>query len=750
MRRHLPRYLEGQSLVIIMLFLALIFIVIGLAIDGGLLYAQRRLMQNTADAACLAASNKLALGQSPDSAITAASEVISTNLSLNAPGTLDYTDVSQVYSPTIGSGVGLSRGIEVLTPSVRVALRAPAFTYFLRMVGIETYTVSARARCAPALGGGASPFAVSRWRGYDSRDDFVAGLSTDLPLPQTYREGGSTQYMRVRDILQAQSLSDGICCPNSSGDLSSEWPGWFSGSYPGNPLDDNFCCLYSQPLRPATPDDPGYETVIVAESETSNDSGSRYKGTVVLDFRDLTRTPFYANGLTPDTDVNVYKDFVTRYILDGYPGPFIYSGQQVAVYSGLSAGQVVAPFDLRYDVGDEITVLIYNGTIYENPSFRISFPPADGSDSDYAYEEKDRAAFSGPNQFPPDCDINAINPVTGGPYTGAYAFDGTSLGVGTSPAAYRLTVDPLLPGGNQVGGVILAKLRVFLSSNPPTWGTLQGRWTWTNDDGTPGNSGWLNLDINGAAPAVTVDGSDGVGTSFTLQLQQSETGECITIDPLSPTLTLTRTLPLRYQGAQSLYIEVEDSPSYVRRAIYALVNLGADSNDFYAYFPGMLIYDPIEPGDPKVVVPFKAETVGGTPLNVTDLDRITYDWFEFNPGTSALTSVAPPADINAQLTPRNDLEIRVGRNAAVNKRYYLRITVQENGYTHWVWYHLWIREPLNQTNNINEFIYVLGYARMRVTYIDSNTIKGRAISGLLQRPDEILVGFLPRLVSWEE
>ena len=105
MHRFLQRYSPGQSLPLVGLMAVMLFLMTGLAIDGGLLYAQHRLMQNTADASCLAASSQLSLGKTEDEAKARAKDVIGTNLGstgpgtgVNAPGTLAYTAIGDVVN----------------------------------------------------------------------------------------------------------------------------------------------------------------------------------------------------------------------------------------------------------------------------------------------------------------------------------------------------------------------------------------------------------------------------------------------------------------------------------------------------------------------------------------------------------------------------------------------------------------------------------------------------------------------------
>src|SRR5215207_5759982 len=131
MRRCLLRHNQGQTLPLVGLMAVVLFLMIGLAIDGGLLYAQRRVMQNTADAACLAAANSLALNRVNSGstlALTAegaAQQVIQNNLGttpgsgVNAPGTLAYTNISDIYSAKAGTSTSLTKGIEINGADVR-------------------------------------------------------------------------------------------------------------------------------------------------------------------------------------------------------------------------------------------------------------------------------------------------------------------------------------------------------------------------------------------------------------------------------------------------------------------------------------------------------------------------------------------------------------------------------------------------------------------------------------------------------
>ena len=70
---------RGQILVLFTLALVAMIAMVGLVIDGGAAYAQRRTQQNAADLAALAAADALYNGQTQGQAATIAQGVASTN-----------------------------------------------------------------------------------------------------------------------------------------------------------------------------------------------------------------------------------------------------------------------------------------------------------------------------------------------------------------------------------------------------------------------------------------------------------------------------------------------------------------------------------------------------------------------------------------------------------------------------------------------------------------------------------------------
>ena len=899
MRRFLLAQPKGQSLPVVVLTLAVIFMTIGLGIDGGLLYAQRRLMQNTADAACLTAANQLAMGEDSALAEAEAVDVIEKNLGpggpgtgANPPGTLSYTAIADVYSPNVGAAAALTRGIELSGPEVRVALTSPAFTYFVRLLGQDSYTVAARARCDATAGGGGTPFAVARWRRY-SGNNVVLGISTDLsiaeqlasgkgknnnalaptgpdsapqqqgggndnkktpvptatatatrvptatatatrvptatatatPVPTATKtpvptntaipsatavpaapsatptngngngnnktatptagaatatatagaatatptttttatatatnvptstpvpiqatitpppgngggngNGGNGGNDVVRDIL-AEYRATG----NDPSQIT-EWPDWDTSDYPGNPT--NATGLFSQPGTPATLAAPGIETILAGSGATPNIGGGSFSGPVLLDLRNVTfPNPEYYSGVDLNTPPNQYKNVITRDILEGYDGPWIPQGTQLAFTDGVSAGQIQKPFDMRYNVNDIVSVLVYNGTVYFKTDFSTSLP----APVNLRQSSTTLAGFAGP-KFPENCDV--------APYAVAYMVEGAFYKNTTlNPLTYKLSVAPFeQKGNNKVPHAINADVRAFSSVSGEDWNDMQARWS----DGAS-EGGWIDFKADGTPASIDDFGISPAGETLTIKLQQSATDTCEYDDPAIPPLDpnfpnpdVIEILPLKaVSGAASIYLEATDTQTGLRRGQYVFMNMAAKPDDFFVSMPGQIAYAPVEVDDSKTIAlsqPMRIETVAGTTLNTSAVST-SIAWF-----TGAMQPTGAPSGISAAVAEGNSgptLEVGVAPNATTGKDYYLRIAVSYKGRTHWAWYYLAVQPPLGNSKNISEYVYTLGYANFIITDISSNQIAGRAISGLL-KPGDVIAGRQPRLIPWVE
>ncbi|RJQ07848.1 MAG: hypothetical protein C4558_08980 [Dehalococcoidia bacterium] len=129
---------DGQVLVLVAVFLMGLVAVAGLVADGGLLLAQRRDLQNTADAAAAAGAMRL------DEATYRASS-----------GSVVVLDQDAAYTTAIEYLLGengVQYAVDVTVTSVEVQLARNAQTAFLRVLGIDGVAINAHAVAEPRSG----------------------------------------------------------------------------------------------------------------------------------------------------------------------------------------------------------------------------------------------------------------------------------------------------------------------------------------------------------------------------------------------------------------------------------------------------------------------------------------------------------------------------------------------------------------------------------------------------------------------
>ncbi len=136
---------RGQMLALFALALVAIIAMVGLVIDGGAVYTQRRGQQNAADLAALAAADALYNGQSQSQAVAVAKGVTSSN---------SYADTANGVVVTV-----------TFPPNkVQVDVSAPHQNYFAGVVGQPTWKVSTTAQAVagtPDTAVGAAPVILS-------------------------------------------------------------------------------------------------------------------------------------------------------------------------------------------------------------------------------------------------------------------------------------------------------------------------------------------------------------------------------------------------------------------------------------------------------------------------------------------------------------------------------------------------------------------------------------------------------------
>ena len=134
---------RGQILVIFVLALVAIIAGVGLVIDGGFAFAQRRAEQNAADLGAFAGANALLNGANPTAAARAA---------------------AAANGFTHGSG-GVSVNVALTSTTVKVDVSGPHANYFAGVVGQPTWDVSVTATALagiPKKFSGVAPFILSQ------------------------------------------------------------------------------------------------------------------------------------------------------------------------------------------------------------------------------------------------------------------------------------------------------------------------------------------------------------------------------------------------------------------------------------------------------------------------------------------------------------------------------------------------------------------------------------------------------------
>ena len=136
--QHLHEDEGGQTMVLVAIFLLGLIAVAGLVADGGMVLAQRRDLQNLADGA--AAAGAMQLDKSAYRASGGADVMLDGEAAYGAALTYLVAEGALEYSVAAGAS------------GVEVEVSRGATTAFLRVLGIEEVTISARAVAEPRHG----------------------------------------------------------------------------------------------------------------------------------------------------------------------------------------------------------------------------------------------------------------------------------------------------------------------------------------------------------------------------------------------------------------------------------------------------------------------------------------------------------------------------------------------------------------------------------------------------------------------
>ena len=157
----------GQALVFAAVGLAVLMGFAGLGIDMGMLRYQKRLQQTAADAGALAGANNLAFPAS--GGVTAGAKNASAGNGFT-DGTNNVT-VTVNNPPASGPHTGNANYVEVLVTAVQP-------TYFMKVLGINSQTVTARAVATNVSGGPQAAVACIHWGRQAPRSRELALMAT--------------------------------------------------------------------------------------------------------------------------------------------------------------------------------------------------------------------------------------------------------------------------------------------------------------------------------------------------------------------------------------------------------------------------------------------------------------------------------------------------------------------------------------------------------------------------------------------
>ncbi len=245
---------RGQALVIMAIGLIVLLIVVGLVVDGGTIFMERRHAQNAADAAALSGTRMLARAVcsqdgADDAAILDAIRQIVTSNQVNIEEGSDsnvnaqYVDHTSAAVGTVGSG-----SIPVGSTGISATVNIRRKTYFLTLAGIHEAGASAHALAMtgpPLAAGGMRPFGVPLEivTQLDSGDWFQISFKHDggeVTWSGTITPSQHRGWMNMGYIWNAGELPDGFpraIDESANANILREWMenGWDGGVlYPDN------------------------------------------------------------------------------------------------------------------------------------------------------------------------------------------------------------------------------------------------------------------------------------------------------------------------------------------------------------------------------------------------------------------------------------------------------------------------------------------------------------------------------------
>lgn len=278
---------KGQVLPLMLLFLLVLLGILSLVIDGGMAYAQRRYMQNAADAATLAGAVLLSKGVSSDAQIAdAAAYYAQANRATSV--TIDYINAQGTIVGHAGTGSipGSATGLRVIASSQY----RPSFAAIL---GVGSMTVSASAKASVrSQAGNATILALSETAcpGFDATGSGTVtanggNIHVNAHCSQALRQTGSGSLRAVGGQITVvggySKVGSGTATPPPITGAA-VIPDPLAALQPPN--------IGSYPVRHGTPNDPD-TLLITGSSSTTLDPGVYYGGIKVTGSGNVTLQP---------------------------------------------------------------------------------------------------------------------------------------------------------------------------------------------------------------------------------------------------------------------------------------------------------------------------------------------------------------------------------------------------------------------------------------------------------------------------
>jgi len=345
------RHDAGQVLVIFALSITVLFAAAGLAFDVGRFYAERRFLQNAADAAALAAANSLIQGRTQAEADTIARAVLASNFAHDPNGvTPSLPPVTPVYeSGHAGDPVYLINGILFSGNEVRVAVQNPINYSFGRVVGLTSSTIGGQARAKSVAN--VMPIAVRQFV-------YAPGPASSTPVPCDDNENQFMDFFATADTA----------CYGTDTNASLRTEPSAIGAF--------------DPVDPGSDSAQHGPVIAILGQGAQPGNGADFRGFIALDIRNFatTSSQLYYDGVTSGTNTNTLKALEAGWILDGgYKGPAFPPvisppdpNDQVAIMSGNSTGAAIDAVIARYVPGREILVNVYAGNVMAIPDFTLA------------------------------------------------------------------------------------------------------------------------------------------------------------------------------------------------------------------------------------------------------------------------------------------------------------------------------------------------------------------------------------------